>query len=88
MSVIIYQVTLHTCKEVQTGQILHALSYISLLGKVLPRSRRSYTSDLLEGPRIAWNENDRVTAWLLYKLMSSQIKGAHSIISIPSLLSI
>jgi hypothetical protein len=61
-----FQVTLHTCKEVQTGHILHALSYISSLGIVLPKSRRSYTSDLLEGTRIAWNEDDRVTAWLLY----------------------
>jgi hypothetical protein len=59
-----------------------------LLGIVLPRSRRSYTSDLLEGTRIAWNEDDRVTAWLLHELMSLQIKGAHSIISVPALLSI
>ena len=83
-----FEVPLHTCKEVETGHILHALSHISLLGIVLPRSRRSYTSDLLEGTRIAWNEDDRVTAWLLYELMSLQIKGAHSIVSIPALLSI
>jgi hypothetical protein len=77
-----------TCKEVETGRILHTLGYASLLGVVLPGSRRSYTSDLLEGPRIAWNENDRVTAWLLYELMSLQLKKSYPVISIPTLLSI
>ena len=58
-----------TGKEVETGHILHALGHSPLLGVVLPRSRRSYTSDLLEGTRIAWNENNRVTAWLLCELL-------------------
>jgi hypothetical protein len=83
-----FQLTLHTCKEVQTGHTLHTLGYGPLLGIVLPRGRRSYTSDLLEGTRIAWNEDDRVTAWLLYELISLPINETYPIIPIPALLSI
>lgn len=74
-----------TGKEVETGHILHALGHCPLLGVVLPRSRRSYTSDLLEGTRITWNENDRVTAWLLHQLVHQAGQGSLPYRLYPSL---
>ena len=74
-----------TGKEIEVVHILHTLGHGPLLCVVLPRSRRSYTSDLLEGTRIAWNENDRVTAWLLHQLVHQAGQGSLPYRLYPSL---